>query len=123
MAELTKAFMIVKTIGFATEINPDLQAKLMELAFHTFKPPTDMVVFKPISNPPQPHETETARYEDERRTAIYHVRGLPKKVYAKVDDFGEPAQWDGMYDKETADELRRAPNCRYTITFMLAEEY
>ena len=120
---LSHAFTIVKTIGFANEINPDLQAKLMELAFHTFKKPTDMVVFRPISNPPQPHETETAQYEDERRTAIFHVRGLSKKVYAKVDDYGEPAKWDEIYDKEVAEDLKKSGIARFVMTFMLAEDY
>ena len=123
MATLVKQFMILQTRGFLYDIPEDQQVKVMELATRTFRPPCDMVVFKLISNPPQPHETETVQYEDEGRTGVYHVRGLPKKVYAKLDDYGEPAKWNEMYEKEVANELRKAPNCRFTITFMLAEDY
>jgi hypothetical protein len=49
--------------------------------------------------------------------------GLNKKVYAKLDDYGEPDEWDKLYEPETVKTLRQAPNCRYTITFMLASEY
>ena len=41
---LSHTLTFVKTRGFATDIDPDLQAKLMALAVHTFKPLTDMVV-------------------------------------------------------------------------------
>jgi len=123
MATLTKEFMILQTRGFMSDIPEDLQAKIMVLSTRTFRPPCDMVVFKLISNPQQPHETETVQYEDEGRTAVYYVQGLPKKAYAKLDDYGDPATWNEIYDKETADELRKAPNCRFTITFMLAEDY
>lgn len=120
---LSHAFTIVKTIGFANEIDPDLQAKLMELALHTFTATCDMVVLKPMSNPPQRHETETAQYEDEGRTAIYHVRDLAKKVYAKKDDYGDPEKWDELYEKEVAEDLKKSGIARYVFTFMLAEEY
>jgi len=120
---LEKAFMMLRTRGFISDLSEDLQASIMTSAMRTINVKCDMVVFRPISNPPQHHETETVQYEDEGRTAVYHMRNLQKKVYVKLDDFGDPSQWNEMYEPQIVEELRKAPNCRYTITFMLAEEY
>jgi hypothetical protein len=107
--------MILRTIGFMTEVSPDLQAKIMERTLKCINPKTDMIVFYP--HRVNPH------YEDENRTLITFMDGLNKKVYAKLDDYGEPDEWDKLYEPEIVKRLREAPNCRYTITFMLAEEY
>jgi hypothetical protein len=107
--------VILRTIGFMTEVSPDLQAKIMEHALKCISPKTDMVVF-------YPHRVNL-HYEDDDRTLITFMDGLNKKVYAKLDDYGEPNEWENLYDSETVKTLRQAPNCRYTITFMLAEEY
>jgi hypothetical protein len=107
--------VILRTIGFMTEVSPDLQARIMEYTLKHINPKTDMVVFYP--HRVNPH------YEDDNRTLITFMDGLNKKVYAKLDDYGEPDEWDKLYEPETVETLRQAPNCRYTITFMLAEEY
>ena len=112
---LSHAFTIVKTIGFANEINPDLQAKIMEHALHNFTPITDMIVYYP--HRVNPHK------EDEGRTLITFMDGLPKKVYAKKDDYGDPATWDKIYDQEVAQDLKTSGIARYVFTFMLAEDY
>ena len=107
--------MILRTIGFMNEVPPNLQARIIEYTLKHISPKTDMVVFYP--HRVNPH------YEDDDRTFITFMDGLTKKVYAKLDDFGEPSEWNKLYEPETVKTLREAPNCRYTITFMLAEEY
>jgi hypothetical protein len=65
-----------------------------------------------------------AHYEDDGRTFIVpDFKGLTKKVYAILDDFGDPEKWDQMYEPEIVESLRKAPGCRFTVTFLLADEY
>jgi len=103
------------TRGFISNVEPDVQAKIMEYALKHLDKKTDMVVF-------YPHRVNT-HYEDENRTLITFMDGLTQKVYAILDDFGEPSEWGKMYEPSIVKRLREAPNCRYTITFMLADEY
>jgi hypothetical protein len=107
--------MILRTIGFITKVKPEIQAKIMEYTLKHINTKTDMIVF-------YPHIVNT-HYEDDYRTLITYMDGLTEKVYAKLDDFGDPKEWNKLYEPEIVKELRQAPNCRYTITFMLASEY
>jgi len=95
------------TIGFRSEIPPDLQAKIITLAMSKLSPETDFIVFR--------NETGEPHYEDEGRTYVFYLPELPKKVYVKLDDFGSPeelSKWAGYPTK-----------ARYVATYMLAEEY
>jgi hypothetical protein len=112
---LTHAFTIVQTRGFITDIPDEVKASILEFGLKNISKKTDLLVFKP-------EQVET-REEDEGRTLVIHIDHLTKKCYAKLDDFGEPTQWEQTYEPEIVEELRKAPNSRFVITFMLAEEY
>lgn len=113
--KLSTQFMIVRTVGFISEIPEDVQAKIMSFALKRISPKTNFVVLDP--------ECRENCLEDEGRTLRTVNLWIKKKVYAVLDDYGDPEGWDQIYEPETADELRKAPNCRYVITFMLASEY
>ena len=110
-------FMIVRTIGFISKLSEDAQIAIMKYALARINPKTNWVIFDP--------NCEQDRLEDEGRTLRVGMKhlNLKKKVYAILDDFGEPSEWDKMYEPEITESLRKAPNCRYTITFLLGEEY
>jgi len=108
-------FTIMRTRGFISELSETLQATVMEFGLKHINTQTDFIVFKPT-----PCETH---YEDEGRSLMTYIEGLPKKVYAKLDDFGDPAKWTELYDPETVEDLKKAGTGRFVITFMLAEEY
>ena len=108
---------ILRTQRFANEVKPDAQARIIEYALKHLDARTDMVVFYPYTIP--------THYEDDGRTLVTYDHGLEEfqKVYAILSDLGDPSEWDELYEKEVAEELRRAPNCRFVVTFMLADEY
>jgi len=112
---LEKAFVILRTRGFMSELSEDAQVKVMEYSLARINTKTDMIALDP--------NCKENRLEDEGRTLIAVNPWSRKKIYVKLDDFGDPATWNEIYDKETAEELRKAPSCRFTVTFMLAEEY
>ncbi len=93
-------------------LHPDVQADIMHKAFKRISPkePT-MIVFYPEG---QREET----LEDQGRTLITTAKGLTKKVYAKLDDFGSPEAL-----KENMGEYAPRGNIQHVLTFMLAEEY
>ena len=114
--KLEKHLIVLTTVGFRAEISEELQAYLIEFALTHLNIDTDFAVFK--------HgEVNRTHLEDNNRTIVWENPLILKKCYAKLDDYGEPSTWDERYDEEIADELRKAPNCRFTITLMLAEEY
>jgi len=108
---------LVKTISFSEEIPEPVQARIMGYALGRINVKTNFVAFCPEEEGIKEH------YEDDGRSLITSMEGLRKKAYAKLDDYGETSQWDEMYGKETADRLREAPNTRFVVTLMLAEEY
>jgi len=63
------------------------------------------------------------RTEDEGRTAVKHVPGLPEKVYAKLEDYGDPETWDDIYPPEVAAALRAVDMKRHKLTVMFASDY
>ena len=64
------------------------------------------------------------RTEDDGRTEIVHVQGLPEKVYAIFEDYGDPAEWADMYGADVANELKAAlGNRRHKLTIMFASDY
>jgi hypothetical protein len=93
---LEKAFMILRTGGFISELSEDAQVKVMEYSLARINTKTDMIALDP--------KCKENHLEDEGRTLI------------AVNPWNQK-------NKETAEELRKAPNCRFTVTFMLAEEY
>jgi len=116
MAVLEKTTVML-TIGFRTEIPEPHFTNIMGFAMQHVRPEKpDMIVFTP--------DTQKKRHlEDEGRTLIVPVEGLPKKVYAKLDNFQPPETWDKVYSQEDAQELKDAGIRQFTLTFMLAEEY
>lgn len=64
------------------------------------------------------------RLEDEGRTQIIHTQGLPEKVYAILEDYGDPAEWDQLYEPEVANDLREAlGDKRHQLTILFASDY
>lgn len=64
------------------------------------------------------------RLEDEGRTQVIHTEGLPEKVYAILEDYGDPAEWDQMYESETAADLRKTlGDKRHQLTILFASDY
>ena len=112
---LTHAFTVCQTVGFRSDIQEDVQAKIMAHALKHLKVSTDFVIYET--------EEVSEHFEDEGRSLSTFIPGTTKKVYAKLDDYGPPDKWDEMYDKEVADDLKKGIHGRFLITFMLAEEY
>lgn len=108
-------FVLTSTTGFITTTPEDVAAKILRYALSKISPATDFIVF--LTDPVKEH------LEDEGRSLITHIPGTVKKVFVKLDDFGDPSKWDEMYEPETVASLRQAPGCRFVVTFMLAEEY
>jgi hypothetical protein len=108
------AFMMLQTPGF-TALPEEVKARIMAHALKRINVKTDMIAYYPGK--------VGERLEDGGRTMITGVRGLDRKVYVKLDDFGDPGRWGEMYDPETVGSLKQAPGCRFTVTFMLADEY
>jgi len=68
-----------------------------------------------------PHEDHQ---EDEGRTQVKHIRDLPEKVYAILEDYGDPETWDDIYPEDIASDLKTAlGNKRHKLTIMFASEY
>ena len=62
--------------------------------------------------------------EDEGRTQVKHVQGLPEKVYAILEDYGDPETWGEIYPPEVAEDLRSAlGNKQHKLTIMFASDY
>ena len=112
---LTHAFTICQTVDFRSDIQEDVQAKIMAHALKHFKAPTDFIIYGT--------EEVTEHFEDEGRSLSTYIPGTTKKVYAKLDDYGSPDEWDEMYEEKVADDLKKGIHGRFVITFMLAEEY
>lgn len=64
------------------------------------------------------------RTEDEGRTQVKHVRGLPEKVYAILEDYGDPVEWADMYGEDVARTLKAALGTRrHKLTIMFSSDY
>jgi len=62
--------------------------------------------------------------EDEGRTQVKHVQGLPEKVYAILEDYGDPETWGEIYPPEVAEDLRSAlGDKRHKLSIMFASDY
>ena len=114
------SFVLMRTRGFITDISPDTQAKIIAYALprmivaNALQKKPNWVVFYPD------HAGKTDEHlEDEGRTLITTMKGLHKKVYAMLDDFGSPEALKENMGKYAPPDL----NTQYVITFLLAEEY
>lgn len=93
-------------------LHPDIQADIMHKSFKRISPDKpNMIVFFPEG------EREEI-LEDQGRTLVTTAKGLTKKVYAKLDDFGNPQAL-----KENMGPYAPRGNIQHVLTFMLAEEY
>jgi len=64
------------------------------------------------------------RLEDEGRTQVKHVQGLPEDVYAILEDYGDPEEWIETYGEETANDLKSVlGDKRHKLTIMFASDY
>jgi len=102
-------FFIVSTRGFLDELTREQQAMIYTLTTTHIKPECDFFVFDPCTQRSRPFS------EDEGRTIHYPMPSLPKKVYAKLDDYGTKEALSGS--------VGHPVNTRYVLTFMLAEDY
>lgn len=102
-----KNFMMLRTKGFISEIDPEEQATIMGITLQRITPEMDFLVFDP--------KAESVRIEDQGRTQIIPYKTIPKKVYAKLDDYGSP--------EELSKISGRLVETQYAVTIMLAEEY
>lgn len=102
-----KDVLILRTRGFITQIPADEQATIMAITLQNISPSTDFVIFDPT--------VEKKTIEDEGRTVHFAFKTIPKKVFARLDDYG------------SVEALRENSgmnvNTQYALTFMLAEDY
>ena len=101
--------IIVVTRGFATEIPKELRTPLIELALKHITPETDFIFFDPEMNKHKP------RFEDDGRSLRIPMRSIPKKVYAKLDDYGS--------NEILSEQVGYPVQTQYVLTLMLSEEY
>ncbi len=103
--------LILMTEGFRN-LPEELQNRILKATLDKISSSTDLIVFDPYVDPDAPLK-ET--YEDEGRTLRIPVRGLERKVYGKLDDFGsaEALSREAGFPVQT----------RYALTLMLADEY
>lgn len=97
--------LLLRSRGFTT-IDPDLQADIMEQGLKRIRPETDFIVFDPKAN--------KERVEDEGRTLVLRSKA-EEKVYAKLENFGTP--------EALSENCGYAVNTKYSVIFMLAQEY
>jgi hypothetical protein len=102
----------MRTRGFISDVQPEVQADIMAYALRRIRPERpNWVVFYP--------EGEVGEHlEDEGRTLVTAVKGLAKKVYAILDDFGSPEAL-----RQNMGKYGVGVNTRFVVTFLLAEEY
>jgi hypothetical protein len=98
--------LLLRTRGFIHEIDPDMQAEIMEKGLERINPKTDFIVFDP--------KAESERVEDEGRSVIFPSKAKDK-VYAKLDAFGSA--------EALSEDCGIQVNTRFSVVFMLAEEY
>jgi len=99
-------YLLLFTQGFL-ELPEKIQGRIIHYTLNHIKPDKpDWIVFYPDGE---------ERLEDGGRTLITSMAGLKRKVYAILDDYGDP------------ETLRKYSglnvNTRYAITFLLADEY
>ena len=64
------------------------------------------------------------RLEDGGRTQVIHTEGLPEKVYAILEDYGDPEKWPEMYEAEVVADLKASlGNKRHSLTILFASDY
>jgi len=97
--------VILRTPGFIHDISEEKQAEIMTIALKHINPKTTWVVFK---------KDAEQHYEDEDRTLVIPM-DIPEKVYAIQDDYHDP--------ETLSQEVGEKVNTRYTLTFLLADEY
>ena len=64
------------------------------------------------------------RVEDGGRTQVIHTKGLPEKVYAILEDYGDPEKWGEMYEAEVVADLKASlGGKRHSLTILFASDY
>jgi len=108
------SFVLMRTRGFISDIPPEIQASIMTYALRRIRPDKpNWVVFYPEKSGRKEH------LEDDGRTLITTMRGLTKKVYVILDDFGSVEALKESMGEYAPPDL----NTKYVVTFLLAEEY
>jgi len=98
---------IVMTSGFLSDIPEEERAILLGEAIRNISTKTDFIVFDP--------DADEKGFEDEERTLRIPIKTLPKKCYAKLDDYGS--------SEELSHQVGHPVNTQYILTLMLAEDY
>ena len=97
-----------------SEIPPDIQGKIITHALGRIRPEKpSWVVFYPNDGKKEEH------LEDDGRSLITVMDGLNKKVYVILDDFGSVEALKESMGEYAPPDLKT----KYTVTFLLAEEY
>ena len=104
-------FLIMQTSGFIAEIPDELKADILKKTIRTIGLKPDFLIFDAS------HNGETL--EDEGRSLHIGMEKLPKKVYAKLDDFRSVEALKENMGEYAPSSL----NTQYVTTLMLAEEY
>lgn len=103
----------MRTRGFISDVPKEIQANIMAYALRRINPKKpNWVVFYPESE-------KKEHLEDNGRTLITSMKGLTKKVFAILDDFGSPKALKENMGKYAPPDLKT----QYVVTFLLAEEY
>lgn len=114
---LMEKITLMLTIGFRTEIPEPYFTDIIDMAMKHVRPEKpDMIVFTINMG-------EHIHLEDDGRTLMFPMPNLPKKVYAKLENFQPPETWDSIHSPEDAQDLEDAGIRQYVLTIMLAEEY
>jgi hypothetical protein len=99
--------LLLRTRGFINEIDPDMQAEIMEKGLKRINPKApDFIVFDP--------KADRERIEDEGRSVILPSKAKDK-VYVKLDDFGSA--------EALSEDCGFPVSTRFSVVFMLAGEY
>ena len=104
---MLKVYVVV-TRGFIDDIPEEERAILLNEATKNINvPKPDFIVFDP--------EAKSRGFEDEGRTLRIPIKTIPKRCYAKLDDYGSA--------EEVSSQVGHPVSTQYVLTLMLAEDY
>jgi len=95
------------TSGFLSDIPEEERAILLGEAIRNISRRTDFIVFD--------SEAKSRGFEDDGRSLRIPIKTMPKKCYAKLDDYGSA--------EELSNQVGHPVTTQYVLTLMLAEDY
>lgn len=125
MEATTTGVLLVCTSNFLETMkeNPSIAGRVtkdaLNRALNTIKGLAGADFFVYVNGDPKEN-----RKEDGGRTEIVHVAGLPEKVYAILEDYGDPETWSDIYPEDIASDLKAAlGDKQHKLTIMFASDY